>query len=226
VNRDIDFGFKEALPGFLRHDPDVMMVGEVRDEETAKLAIDAAQSGHLVFATLHTNSALDAFNRLTRLGVDRADAASSVIGVQAQRLIRCLCPQCREIVKATDDQRRYVERYRKRIEANLDPEANCRDAKELVGVLDQWLLAGDTYRSSGCGSCNHTGYHRQTAAMEIYLVGNDSEALDMLYEKKPISSLQKHFDRQGFLTVASQMMRMFARHETTYAEIEPYIPLL
>ncbi|MDD2765950.1 MAG: GspE/PulE family protein [Opitutaceae bacterium] len=226
VNPAIEFGFDTALRSFLRQDPDVIMVGEVRDAETAQISQRAAQTGHLVFATLHTNNALLSFARLEELGIPRSVIASSLIGVQAQRLVRCVCPQCHEQIPLPDDQRGYVSRYLKRLEKNLVPEPAEAEARELIVQLQAWLEAGLTYRAAGCASCNQTGFHRRTAVMEIYLVGNDPAVLDLLLENRPIREIQRYYDGQGHLDLASHMIQLYARHETTFAEIEAHLPML
>ena len=96
VNRKIDFTFARGLRAILRQDPDVVLIGEIRDLETAENAIQAALTGHLVFATLHTNDAPSAFTRLTDMGVEPFLSASSVIAVMAQRLVRTVCEECKE----------------------------------------------------------------------------------------------------------------------------------
>jgi type II secretory ATPase GspE/PulE/Tfp pilus assembly ATPase PilB-like protein len=226
VNMAIDFGFATALRSFLRQDPDVIMIGEVRDAETAQISQRAAQTGHLVFATLHTNNALMSFARLEELGVQRSVVASSLIGVQAQRLVRCICPQCHERIALPEEQRAYLGRYMKRLLKALAPNPARPDAQELIADLQKYVDEGFTYRACGCASCNQTGFHRRTAVMEIYLVSNDPEALDLLLEGKPILTIQRHFDQQGHLDLASQMLRLYCRHETTFGEIESHLPLL
>src|ERR1044071_8031245 len=96
VNPKIGFNFAAAMRAFLRADPDVIMVGEIRDHETAEVAVEASLTGHLVLSTLHTNSAVETVSRLLEMGIDRFNFADSLLGVLAQRLARTLCPECKE----------------------------------------------------------------------------------------------------------------------------------
>ena len=107
INPKIGLTFAQCLRHMLRQDPDVMMVGEIRDRETAEIAVQAAQTGHLVFSTLHTNDSASAFSRLTDIGVEPYQVAGSVAGVMAQRLVRVVCGECREPV-APDEQARAL----------------------------------------------------------------------------------------------------------------------
>ena len=134
--------FAKYLRSFLRHDPDVIMVGEIRDSETADLAFRAAQTGHLVLSTLHTNDAISAVPRLSDLGVDANLITSSLLGVLAQRLVREVCMDCRE---------RYT------------PPTEL--LAELLGLPAEdfpW------YRGRGCASCNHTGYRGRMILAELW----------------------------------------------------------
>lgn len=218
--------FESATRAFLRHDPDVIMVGEVRDAETLKVTLSAAQTGHLVFGTLHTNSALMTFPRLVDLGGDRSVIGQSVLGVQAQQLIGCLCPQCRDLRPASKEQRVFVERFAARIQKMLGEERICPEADALIAHANTWLADSKVYHPSGCSACKSTGFHRKRAVMEIYLVGNDAEAVDMILEGKPHAMLQRHFAKQGFLDLSGQMLMQFLRGETSYEEIERFMPLI
>ena len=114
VNKDIGLDFAGVLRAFLRQDPDVLLVGETRDKETAHTAVEAALTGHLVFTTLHTNSAAAAFTRLHEMGIEPFLVSSSTIGVIAQRLARRLCSQCKEPYEADEAARRYLRSARGR----------------------------------------------------------------------------------------------------------------
>lgn len=140
VDHGIGFGFKEGLRALLRQDPDVILVGEIRDQETADMAIKASMTGHLVFSTLHTNSALGAIPRLTDLGIDPYLVEDSLIGVLAQRLVRRVCSACAEPVAATD-----------------------RDRKFLGDDV------GRPQRGKGCMRCRESGYSGRLAICELLL---------------------------------------------------------
>jgi type IV pilus assembly protein PilB len=142
VNERLGNTFAKYLGAFLRHDPDVIMIGEVRDSETAELAFQAAQTGHLVLSTLHTNDAISALTRLSDLGVDTNLIASSLLGVVAQRLVRRVCADCKEP---------YI------------------PVPELLAELFVAAPAGVTwYRGRGCRTCNFTGYRGRLVLAELW----------------------------------------------------------
>src|SRR5207249_5007584 len=137
VNPKIELTFARALRAILRQDPDIIMIGEIRDLETAQIAVQASLTGHLVLATLHTNDAASAVTRLADMGVEPYLLASSLLGVLAQRLVRCLCPECREAVAPTAGE---------------------------ASVLEQLGLPRSTHlwRATGCAACNDSGYRGRT----------------------------------------------------------------
>jgi len=147
INEKAGLTFASALRSILRQDPDVVFIGEIRDRETAAIAIQAALTGHLVFATLHTNDACSSITRLTDLGVDSAKLAGALRGVVAQRLIRRLCADCRVVANAG---------VPPRLRASVSP-----DAMVYVPV--------------GCAKCSMTGYHGRLAVMEIVIADNELE---------------------------------------------------
>ncbi len=140
----IGLTFANALRSFLRHDPDIMMIGEIRDLETAQIAVQAALTGHLILSTLHTNDAASAVTRLMDMGVEDYLLTSTVNGVAAQRLVRTLCTHCREAYDPVD---------------------------ELAAKLN--LGAGRLYRAVGCARCNHTGFKGRSSIVEVLPLGND-----------------------------------------------------
>jgi len=148
VNRKIDLTFARGLRSIMRQDPDVMLVGEIRDEETADIAIQSALTGHLVFSTLHTNDSASAITRLVDLGSEPFLISSSILAIMAQRLVRILCTVCRE------------------------PYTPDRTAMESVGISPDLVKDTVLYRAKGCDNCFQTGYKGRTAISEI-LVMND-----------------------------------------------------
>src|SRR3954470_13140957 len=108
INTKIDLTFASVLRSYLRHDPDVIMVGEIRDGETAAMGIQASLTGHLVFSTVHTNDAAGAITRLVDMGIEPFVLASSLVGLLAQRLVRRLCPECRVLSRPNEDEVRKV----------------------------------------------------------------------------------------------------------------------
>ena len=149
VNPRIEMSFARALRAILRQDPDVIMIGEIRDHETAQIAVQASLTGHLVLATLHTNDAPSAITRLVDMGIEPFLLASSTIGVLAQRLARLLCPACRAPYEADAGE------------------------MEMLGVTKPVTL----YRATGCPACNQTGYHGRTGLYELLVVDEDVRAL-------------------------------------------------
>jgi general secretion pathway protein E len=143
VNPKIDLSFAQGLRSILRQDPDVIMVGEIRDSETAKIAVQAALTGHLVFSTLHTNDAAGALARLVEMGVEPFLAASALVGVLAQRLVRTICPHCR--VSYIPDKQLLTELF---------------DGAE---VPSQAVF----YRGRGCSHCMKVGYLGRTGLYEL-----------------------------------------------------------
>jgi general secretion pathway protein E len=153
VQPQIDLGFAEGLRALMRQDPDIIMVGEIRDLETAEMAIQAALTGHLVFSTLHTNDAAAAVTRLIDLGVAPYLIGSTVIGVLAQRLVRTLCSSCKQPDEATT-------------RASLDE------------VVKPWRLNGGVkpYKSVGCLECRMTGFRGRAGLYELLTVSDAARA--------------------------------------------------
>ena len=143
VNNKIGLSFASGLRSIVRHDPDIVMVGEIRDKDTANIAINAALTGHLVFSTLHTNDAPGAITRMQDMGVEPYLIASSLEGVLAQRLVRQICPECREEYEPSAEWLATIHR-----ELEIDP----------PGIL---------VRGTGCASCRYMGYQGRTAIYEV-----------------------------------------------------------
>lgn len=150
INERQGLTFATALRSVLRQDPDVVLVGEIRDRETAEIAIQAAQTGHLVVSTLHTNDAVGAVTRLVNLGVDRELIASSLLMVIAQRLVRSICQQCKAPLSA--------------------------EMRQLVPLIDAWG-DGPVMSGKGCASCHQTGYRGRTAIYEVFRNTNQAQRL-------------------------------------------------
>jgi type II secretory ATPase GspE/PulE/Tfp pilus assembly ATPase PilB-like protein len=170
VNPKIDWTFAKALRAFLRADPDVIMVGEIRDGETARIAVESSLTGHLVLSTLHTNSAAETVTRLLDMGMDPFNFADSLLAVLAQRLVRRLCPHCKQSTPASAD--RVDEWLHDHLHAWGD-----RPDKPAVDTLHaEWLqrFAQDgrlmAYRSPGCDKCDHTGVRGRAGIHELLSV--------------------------------------------------------
>lgn len=189
VKPDINLTFAVALRSILRQDPDIIMIGEIRDHETAQIAVQAALTGHLVLATLHTNDAASSITRLRDMGVESYLLASTIIGVVAQRLVRKLCTYCREPQSAADFTRRL---------ANID---------DSFKENEQTSVIGNPHIAKGCNECRNTGYAGRTMILELLkmndamrqLVSSDCSANDI--ERAAISSGMETIKRQGIQKV-------------------------
>lgn len=187
--------FAKALRSALRQDPDIMVVGEIRDEESAKIVLDAALSGHLVISTLHTNNSFAIKARLKELGVPLGILADGLIGAMAQRLVRAVCKKCRTLRPTTETERNLFLRKFPRM----------KPPKELV-------------EGRGCLICNHTGYHDRLPIMEIWHKTRLLE--DLISQDGPMEDMLQAARADGFLTLYEFGLRMVLNGLTTLEEIE------
>jgi len=196
VQPKIDFTFAAAMRSFLRADPDVIMVGEMRDHETAAIGIEASLTGHLVFSTLHTNSAPETITRLLDMDIDPFNFADALLGIMAQRLMRTLCQKCKEGYNPTVQ------------EFNEIVEAYGADYFDRTGVDYSKNLM--LYRpSKGCDKCNNTGFKGRMGVHEL-LVGTD-EVKAAVQRRAPIDELRKLALDQGMRTLLQDALeKMFA----------------
>jgi general secretion pathway protein E len=194
VNAKINLTFANGLRSFLRHDPDVIMVGEIRDLETAEIAIQAALTGHLVLSTIHTNDAPGAITRLVDMGVEPFLVASSVIGILAQRLVRTLCPDCKEPYAASSEEMR---------ELGL--------SAEMVGPSPTF------WRGKGCGSCLNTGYKGRTGIYELMLPNDDLRQL--ILQNVDSNTIKKKAMQSGMRTLREDGARKVLQGATSSAEV-------
>jgi type II secretory ATPase GspE/PulE/Tfp pilus assembly ATPase PilB-like protein len=189
--------FADGIRSFLRQDPDIILVGEVRDKETAEMAFRAAMTGHQVFTTLHTNSALGAFPRLLDIGIQPDIMAGNIIGVIAQRLVRVLCPHCKEAY------------------------APAREERLLLGGAAQKLSY--IYRPVGCKQCDNKGYKGRTAIMEMLVMDGD---LDELVARRATSKeLRAAALTKGFRALAEEGLQRVIDGSTSLAEVSRTIDL-
>jgi len=197
ISPKIGLTFAQGLRSFLRQDPDVIMVGEIRDKETAEIAIQASLTGHLVFSTVHTNDAAGAVTRLVDMGVEPFLVASSLTAILAQRLVRRVCPDCRVQYTPTDDELKELTHSR----ASL---------KQRYGVEK-------IYKATGCPNCNRTGYRGRTGIYELLLVDDDIRQL--VLKNVDASTIKKSATGKGMLTLLEDGARKIALGETTIAEV-------
>ncbi len=197
VNPKIELTFASGLRSFLRQDPDVILVGEIRDLETAEIAIQASLTGHLVFSTLHTNDAAGAMTRLADMGVQPFLVASSLVGVLAQRLVRVLCVHCKE---------GYAPTAEELDQANITPQV-------LAAAGNPALL----YRARGCPACQHTGYQGRTGIYELMLV--DDDVRQLILKNVDSGSIKAAAVGRGMQTLLEHGASKVARGITTAAEV-------
>lgn len=189
--------FANGIRSIMRQDPDIILVGEIRDEDTATMAFRAAMTGHQVFSTLHTNSALGTFPRLLDIGISPEIMAGNIIGVVAQRLVRVLCPHCKEAVKPNDDERK------------------------ILGINQSEAV--QIFKHKGCKRCGFTGYRGRMAILEILRVDSDMDAL--IARRAHLDELRKLALQKGFVTLADDGVRRILEGYTSIEEVMRVIDL-
>jgi type IV pilus assembly protein PilB len=194
VNHKAGLTFAAVLPAILRSDPDVVLIGEIRDRVTAQLAVEASLTGHLVLSTLHTNDAPSAVTRLIEMGIEPFLVGSSLDCVMAQRLARRLCQRCREPYSPT--------------------EAELAAARWPYGEIDQ---PGQLWRAVGCRSCASTGYRGRIALHEVMTVSEEVERLAV--ERASAHEIQRAATAEGMATLRADGLRKAASGDTTLAEV-------
>lgn len=208
IKPEIGYTFASGLRSILRQDPNVIMVGEIRDNETAELSIHAALTGHLVLSTLHTNSSIGAIPRLVDMGIEPFLLSSALQVVAAQRLVRRICPKCKEQVQVPAAVRKIVEQEMSRI----SPEEIKAQGVNLDGGLK-------FYQGKGCDACNGTGYKGRIAIFEALEV--DSEVKEIISNKDGGElEVKKYAEEHGMVTIKQDgLLKVLAGH-TTFAEVE------
>jgi type IV pilus assembly protein PilB len=191
VNEKKGLTFDRGLRSILRHDPDKIMVGEIRDTETAQIAIQSALTGHLVFTTVHANNVIDVIGRFLNMGVEPYNFVSSLNCVLAQRLIRMLCPYCKRLYRPAETEL---------AESGLDPNAH-RDTHFYMNV--------------GCDACNHTGYRGRTAIHELLDLSDNIR--EMIIERRPGSEVRRAAEAEGLTSLReSALQKVFAGISTLH----------
>lgn len=193
VNSKIGLTFAQGLRSFLRQDPDIIMVGEIRDLETAELAIQASLTGHLVLSTLHTNDSAGAFPRLIDFGVEPFLIATSIQGVVAQRLVRLLCPHCKAPYEPSDFE------------------------LQILGVTKEEAKQGNICRAMGCNHCNQKGYSGRTTISELLTVTDDIRSLIM--QKKDGNTIKRQAVQNGMKTFRDHGIQKVLAGVTTIEEL-------
>lgn len=191
VNLATGLTFARGLRAILRQDPDIVMIGEIRDDETAEIAVRAAVTGHLVFSTLHTNDAASSINRLIDMGVEPYMVASALTGVVAQRLVRCVCHHCQVAYKPTS------------VEEKLLSDRNISVASLVTG--------------RGCAACGNTGYRGRMAIHEVFVM--DDGLSRLILERKSDRDYREYALNQGMSTMLTDGLAKAAKGLTTVHEV-------
>ena len=193
VKEKIGLTFAVALRSILRQDPDIIMIGETRDQETAQISIQAALTGHLVLSTIHTNNAPATITRLIDMGIEPFLIASSIVCVIAQRLIRTLCPLCKKAYKPTQEE------------------------LESIGITQKEAKGITFYKAVGCEECNNTGYKGRTAIFEVMEMTNEIANLTM--ERVDMAVIRKQALKDGMTLLVTDGLRKIKQGITTIAEV-------
>lgn len=194
VNDKKGLTFAKGLRSILRHDPDKIMVGEIRDRETAEIAVQSALTGHLVLTTVHANNVFDVFGRFTHMGIDPYGFSSALNGILAQRLIRMNCPGCSDIVRPTDDQIRAL----------------ASDGIDGNGLK--------FHAGHGCAECRGTGYQGRRSIAEILVL--DDEMRELVIARAPIRQLKEAAHRGGTRSLRSAALALAMAGQTTLEEVK------
>ena len=197
INNKAGITFAKGLRAIMRQDPDIIMVGEIRDQETATIAAQAAITGHLVLSTIHTNDAASTFMRLIDMGVEPYVVASSVIGIVAQRLVKTICPDCKEGYEPTQE------------------DVLAWGEGEMPKIL---------YRGKGCKRCNYTGYRGRTAVHEIICVNPEIRGLIM--ERASSQLIKQTAMKTGFTDMRFNAKQLIFEGKTTISEMRKVINFL
>jgi len=193
VKPKINLTFANGLRHILRQDPDVIMVGEIRDLETAEIAIQSSLTGHLVFSTLHTNDAAGAITRLIDMGVEPFLVSSSLIAIMAQRLVRVICPKCKEAYRPSEELLREI------------------------GIKPGILKKGEVFRGKGCEHCMGTGYRGRSGLFELLLI--DDDIRQMVLDRVSSNMIKKKAVEKGMLTLRGDGALKVAAGVTTLDEV-------
>ncbi len=203
VRPKIGFTFAVAMRAFLRADPDVIMVGEMRDEETAATGIEASLTGHLVFSTLHTNSAVETVIRLLDMGLDPFNFADALLGVLAQRLVKRICKECKEPYHPPEDE--YYELARAYGEEEF---------KKIAKYDDAFVL----YRGKGCANCNNTGYRGRAGIHELLIAADEIKKLIQM--KARVAELFARAKEDGMTTLVQDGILKSLEGTTDYKQVK------
>ncbi len=188
INNKVGLKFETALRAFLRADPDIILIGEMRDLETAASGIEASLTGHLVLSTLHTNSAPETITRLIDIGLDPINFADACIGILAQRLVRTLCPDCKQAYQASSEEIDFIYRH-------YSSQIGIELAKEELKITASCQL----YQAKGCDKCNDSGYRGRVGVHELLPVTN--EVKNLIYHSEGVDKIKTEAINAGMRTL-------------------------
>jgi len=191
ANEKIGLDFASALRSLLRQDPDIIMIGEIRDNETARIAVQAALTGHLVLSTLHTNDAASSITRLVNIGIDAYLIAASLNAVLAQRLVRKICPKCKQLYQVPENMRKYVEN------SGIGPE--------------------QLFHGAGCDYCRNSGYVGRVGIYELLIINDKFR--DMINSDSSVNNMRRTFRESGQLSLFDDGIEKVKRGLTTIEEV-------
>lgn len=198
VRPDIDYTFASGLRSLVRQDPDIIMVGEIRDKETATLAVEAALTGHLVLSTIHTNSAAGTIQRLVNMGVEPFLLASAMKMVVSQRLGKRMCPHCK-------------------VEQKLDPKVREKVKKLLVNIMEESDIDSIKFQKwTGCEKCNNSGYKGRLGFHEVLIMWDFMESL--ILERASANEMAREAVKNGMITIVQDALLKAVLWETTVEE--------
>ncbi|MCK5421482.1 MAG: Flp pilus assembly complex ATPase component TadA, partial [Deltaproteobacteria bacterium] len=193
VKSGIGLSFANILRSILRQDPDIIMIGEIRDAETAEIAIHSALTGHLVFSTLHTNDAAGAVTRLLEMGMENYLISSSLIGIMAQRLVRVICPECKE---------------------PYTPEVGVL---EELGISHDEVKKLDIFKGRGCKNCANTGFRGRKGIYELLMMNDDIR--ELILDKTPSNVIKEKGRSQGMKTLREAGWQKVKAGVSTVSEV-------
>ena len=204
VNPGVDLHFADGIRSLMRQDPDIIMVGEIRDAETANMAVQASLTGHLVLSTLHTNDAPSSITRLHDLGIQPFLTSATILGVMAQRLLRTLCPHCKQAVDVT---------------------ADSEIAIQWQELVQPWRapVPAQVYKAQGCEHCRHTGYQGRVGLYEIMPLSNELKKL--VAADANLDALKQQAYREGVQPLRLSGAKRISEGVTTIEEVMRVVPL-
>ncbi len=202
MNKKAGLTFAAALRSFLRADPDVIMIGEMRDQETAEAGVEASLTGHLVFSTLHTNSSAETITRLLDLGIDPISFSDAFLGVMAQRLVRTLCEKCKKPYQPDVDELTLIRRYY---------------GEEHFAEICPDSSKATLYKAPGCPACDGTGYRGRTGIHELLVSSRGIK--DLIYHKGTAEELQALSMKEGMRTLMQDGITKMFKGQTDLAQV-------